>query len=204
MSRRYIILASALILIGLVLVFLPMKQSSKEQDPKDLLVSIVDPSRFLTTDLVTSRIIDQDPSFILVDVRPTAEFESYALPGALNIPLDSILNPEYNDLLHSTVQDIVFYSNSDIISDQAWIISKRLLCKNTFVMKGGLNHWFKTIMLAEPPVQTDPSQDEDLYLFRKAACQYFGGGNKIETPSVEAEAIQIIPKKKKKVVEGGC
>jgi sulfur-carrier protein adenylyltransferase/sulfurtransferase len=204
MSRRYIILAALLVLLGLVLVFLPMKQTKNELDPKGLLVSIEDPSRFLSTDLVTSRLIDQDPSFILVDVRPVSEYESYALPGALNIPLDSLLNPGYRDLLHTEIRDIVFYSNSDILSDQAWNICQRMACKNTYVMEGGLNHWFKTIMMVEPPLQTDPSQAQDLYLFRKAARQYFGGGSQIEAPKVEAEAIKIVPVKKKKAVEGGC
>ena len=89
------------------------------------------------------------------------------------------------------------------LHDQAWVLAKRLGFKGTYVMKGGLNRWMKTIINPDKPSEEEPSTAFATYEFRKGAMMYFTGakaGN-IETSKV---TVPIKRRKKTNVVAGGC
>jgi hypothetical protein len=119
--------------------------------------------------------------------------------------MEQLQNPEWNDYLFQKNMDLVLYSNSDLTADQAWILCTRLGCKNLYVMKGGLNEWYKCIMKPSIPAETAPTEEFDLYSFRLAASQYFGGGT---DANVQAESpkndIKITKQKKRTATAGGC
>jgi rhodanese-related sulfurtransferase len=209
MQKRYIILAFLLIAVAFGLVFLPgLKQ--KEQIPANIFLNkINESSRFLSTDMIAARIINQDPGLLLVDVRDTEEYEKYSLTGAINIPLSDVLDDDWQGYLDQDVQDVVFYSNDDVLSEKAWALCVQLGYPNLYIMKGGLNEWFATIMQPEMPGETDPSEAFDLYAFRKGASMYFGGSSTDVPEEAKAEKEtnkKTIPvrKKVKKEAEGGC
>lgn len=184
---RYIFISIVFIALGLGLVLLPEKAEQNGLRPDLLLLDVNSNDRFLSTDLVASRIIDNDPRLMLVDVRSAEYFDEYSIPGAINIPLfdlayDSVLNS-----LNQSDRDIVFYSNSSLTADQAWILCRKNNLKYIYVMEGGLNKWFNEIMLPQAPQQTESSEAHDLYEFRLGASVFFG----MPAPHVEYQkAIQ--------------
>ena len=89
MERKYTLLAILLVVLALGLVVLPKNNGRKEIDPKVLLDGVVERSRFLSVDQVTHRIIENDPTLMLIDLRPTDQFKAFALPGAINLQPDS-------------------------------------------------------------------------------------------------------------------
>ncbi len=194
----------ALILLSAGMFLLPERNDYHELKPGELLAAANNQSRFLSTDLVASRMIDGDPSLFLIDVRSIYAYEEYSLPRAMSIPLEEILYPEWEEYLEQEGMDIVLFSNGDILADQAWMLLKRADKDNIFIMKGGLNCWFKTIMQPVPPPATAPTEAFDLYQFRKGAAQYFGGGINLTDETPAQEPIKVSRKKKKNVVEGGC
>lgn len=208
MDKRYTLLAILLIIAAAGLLIVPNRPGSKELNPEKMLTAIDDPARFLSTDLVTERIIGGNPSLQLIDVRQPEEFRQYALPGALNIPLDSLLNPEWNDIFGQPGKDRVFYSNDDILADQAWQLCKRKGMERIFVMKGGLNYWFKTIIKGEEPPAWAPTEDFDRYSFRMAARQYFTGNGQTASSAKAQTEPQVkkvkVEKKPAKTSGGGC
>ena len=215
MSKRYIFLAMILLGAAFVLMIIPEKEKSNQVDPELFLVEINDQARFLDTDLIAKRIIDADPSLFLIDVRSLYEYEEYALPGAVNIPVEELLLSQWEDYFSQDAIDVVFYSNSDVYADQAWALCAQLGYENLYVMKGGLNIWFKTIMMPEMPTEGSPSEYFDLYSFRKGASLYFGGSVPDVAVAVEKSAGEsksapaakktvVVKKKVKKQAEGGC
>ena len=85
------------------------------------------------------------------------------------------------------------------------MIGNRLGYKNLYVLKGGLNEWFNTIINPKLPKETDSQKDFELYSFRKAAGMYFGVGvSKTETEKKPIKKVITVKKKKKRVAEGGC
>jgi rhodanese-related sulfurtransferase len=177
MNKNYIFLTVLALLIGFGILLMPEKKADKQIDPLLLLNAVDDPSRFLSPDVVTDRLVKKDPSMMLIDVRSTDQFNSFAIPGAINIPLDSILTESSAEILGNKDIDKVFYSNADLHADQAWILCKRTGYQAIYVLKGGVNLWFSNIVKTDKPAETEAVEVMELYQFRRAACQYFFGNN---------------------------
>ncbi len=207
MNKRYLLLAGIIIALGVGILFMPAKDTAKQPKPELLLAAIDDPSRFLSTDDITDRLVKKNPALILIDVRPESQFKAFSIPGAINIPSDSLLSASALEILNQKEMDKVFYSNADVTSDQAWIICKRLGLQRIYVMQGGVNRWFSTIVKAEKPAETATTKALELYQFRIAACQHFFG-----SPEMAAKTETVAAKKTVNVVKkssggksgGGC
>lgn len=205
MQRKYTILAILMVVMALGLVILPKRKEQKEVEPKALLSSLVEKSRYLSVDLVTHRIIENDPTIMLIDLRPVDQFKLFALPGAVNISPDSLLSKSTLELLNQSGKDKVLYGNSDLISEKAWLIATRNLINRMYVMKGGLNEWYKTIIEETPLNSAASSKELDLVSFRNAARQYFvGSGETAATSEKPKEKVQVIRKEPKASSGGGC
>lgn len=211
MNKRYIILAIIAISLGIGMLLMPDKDpnkySDKKNSPESLLASIDDPSRYLSPDDITDRIIKKDPTLLLIDVRPADQFALFAIPTAINIPIDSLLTEASISMMKQEGKVKVFYSNSGTTSDMAWILAKREGIKEVFVLQDGINTWFKNIVKAEKPAAFEPKEAFDLFNFRIAARQYFYGAS---TKKVEPEITKAPIKKAVKVQKveessgGGC
>jgi rhodanese-related sulfurtransferase len=215
LSFRYVILAFVFIILAGGLVLLPKFEKQEGIQPEKLLADAISPERYITTDELADRIINQDPSFLLIDVRTQEDYQKYALPNAIHIPLDNILSEDVEGYLNQEEYDVIFYSNDNFKADQAWILCKRLDYRNLHVLKGGMNKWFTTIINPEKPTEMMPSSAFELYSFRKAASMYFGVAYPqkvaekkvvIKTTPKVTQPKEVVPKKKKKKmpVEGGC
>lgn len=206
MSKRYILLALLLLGSAFGLTLMPEKADSNQIPAKEFLREIYNPVRYLSTHQIAKRLIDRDPNIFLVDVRTASEYEEYSIPGAFNIPLENILEEEWVDYLSQDGMDVVLYSNGDIYADQAWTLIAQHGINNLYVMSGGVNKWFSTIIQPIEPLETAPSEAFDLYSFEKAASIYFGGSSaNIESSTAPTQKkTVVVRKKKKKAAEGGC
>jgi len=207
MNKKYLLLAGIIIALGIGMLFMPAQKDDKQLKPELLLAAIDDPSRFLTTDDVTDRLVKKDPALLLIDVRSASQFNAFAIPGAINIPVDSLLSSSALELLEQNEKDKVFCSNAGVTSDQAWIIAKRIGMQRIYVMKGGVNHWFNTIVKAKKPADTEPSEAFRQYSFRKAACQFFYGNpetGKFAGKQVRKKENIVVKKSTGKSSGGGC
>jgi len=204
MNKTYIILALVLVVLGAGLFYFQGKPHVKEVQPKALLNDINENTRYVSVDELAERLIDGDPSVQLIDVRDPYDFMDFALPGAENMPLPEMLYEEYIQLLDAYGKDFIFYSNGDIQANQAWTIAHRMEYKNLYVLKGGLNCWFETIIQPKAPAESEPQEAIDLYQFRLGARQFFTGGSATIETATPAEGIEFTRKKKTNVVEGGC
>ncbi|NNL80443.1 MAG: hypothetical protein HKO67_08125 [Flavobacteriaceae bacterium] len=207
-TTSYRILAVVFIIAAAGLVLLPKIQKYQGIDPEKLLSHAISPERYISTDELAEMIIGQDPSFLLIDVRSGMDYEKYALPGAINIPLDSLLSENFEAYLNQEEYDVVLYSNDDFKANQAWLLCNRMDYKNHKVLRGGVNQWFNTIINPKEPAESMPASTFEQYDFRKAASMYFGVAypGKVMETEVPVTPKKVIPvkKKKKMPVEGGC
>jgi len=205
MDRKYTLLAILLIVLALGLVILPKNKEQKEIDPKALLSAITEKSRYLSVDEVTHRIIGNDPTLLLIDLRQTSDFGKFALPGAINVPVDSLLSKSVQEMLIMPGKDKILISNADLVSEKAWLIASRLSVKRIYIMKGGMNEWFSTIIQEKLVNSAASSNELDLVSFRKAAKQYFTGSGEmpVEIPKPK-EKVQVIRKAPEATSGGGC
>jgi rhodanese-related sulfurtransferase len=200
-------LALFIIPLGLILAAVPADTTHPYKlSPEDLLEHVNSGMQYFSPDEVAQMIVSKDPSLLLVDVRSEDEYEKYHLPGAINVPLSSLLEEQWKDYLNQDLRYNVFYSNSTVNANQAWMLTRQLGYQNNYVLQGGLNYWVETILNPTPPESTSPNEEIAKYDFRKGAGQALGGGAAVQTTSSQAAPAlpKIAPRPQKKRVQGGC
>ena len=207
MKARHI-LALILIPLGLIMAAVPQNTTHPYKlSPEEMLEHVNSGMQYFSPDEVVDMIINEDPMLLLIDVRPQDEYEEFHLPGAINIPLSSLLEDQWKDYLNQDIRYNVFYSNSTVNANQAWMLTRQLGYRNNYVLQGGLNYWAETIMDPEAPESTSPDEEIAKYNFRKGASRALGGSAAVETstPQPAPELPKIAPRpQKKQRVQGGC
>lgn len=207
-----VILSIALVSLGLIIAAVPQNTTRPYKISADqLLVEIKNGQQYINPEEVADMLIQADPSIQLIDVRNPDEFNIFSLPGAINIPIESILLKENEDILNQDIKTNVFYSNGTLQANEAWMITRQLGFKNNYVLMGGLNYWVESIINPNKPNASSPNEELARYNFRLAAGKALGAG-KVEDISTEnssdknalTPSIPKIEKKKKKPVAGGC
>lgn len=193
MKKKEILFLIVLLIGAIWLAFLPNKRRDYKELSPDELIYKTSLNHYFTTDDVAQMMIKQEPLLLLVDIRTEDQFNEYALPGAINIPFDSLLNDHSKHYVDQKVYNVVFYSNGSSLADQAWFILTRLGFENIYVMKGGLNLWIETILRPIKPADYAPPHEFDIYNFRLAASKHFGGGETVENSSSAPAPVIDIP-----------
>ena len=209
-KRSYQILALILIALAGGLLLIPKHPKHEGISPELFAKNILSTERYITSDQLADRIINQDPALLLIDTRSLEAYQSFSLPNAVHIPLSEIFSDELNPYLDQNIYDIILFSNDNFNAEQAWMLCNRMDYQRLYILDGGLNTWFSTIIEPIPPKETMPQEAFELYSFRRAAGKYFGVANdtvEVEVKPVRKAAPKKVvtkPKKKKRVPEGGC
>lgn len=200
-------LALIVVPLGMIMAAIPQNTTHPYKlTPQELLETVNSGMQYFSPEEIAEMIINQDPTLLLIDVRSEDEYEKFHLPGAINIPLSSLLEEQWKDYLHQDLRFNVFYSNSTVNADQAWMLTRQLGYENNYVLQGGLNYWVETIMNPSPPLSTNPNEEIARYDFRKGAGMALGGGATVESSTTQPapELPNIAPRPQKKRVQGGC
>lgn len=202
-----LLLALVIIPLGLIIAMVPENTTKPYMiTTEQLLQEVAAGSQFVSPDEIAAMIIEKNPSLQLIDTRNPDEFNSYSLPGAVNIPISDILSPEHKHILDQDIRINVFYSNGSVEADQAWMLTRQLGYENNYVLQGGLNYWMEAIVDPSPPSRISPNEEFARYDFRKAAGQALGGGTiERSTEAPPPPALPAIrPRERTTVVQGGC
>lgn len=202
-----VLIAAVLIPLGLIIAAVPYNTTKPYKLTADqLLNEVISETQFISADDIAQMIIEKNPTLQLIDVRSQTEYEKYSLPGAINIPLEDILNNDWVPYLDQDVKINVFYSNGTVKANQSWMITRQIGYKNNYVMQGGLNYWMEAIVNPNPPSSLSPNEEFAKYEFRKGASQALGGVELIQSTEDKTKPIlpPIRPKEKKQMVQGGC
>jgi len=169
-----ITILAILLLGGFGALFLPnTKALTQVIHKKELLYEANKDGRYISTDEVAQAIIEKDPSYIFIDLRSPKEYAKFTIEGAINIPSDEILKEKNLDYFDQEIYTTVLFSNGSSKADLAWTRLRSFDFQGNRVMKGGLNEWYTTIINPQKPKDSESSQAQDLYLFRKGASYYF-------------------------------
>ncbi len=163
-----------LISLGFILALLPLSANkSFLARPVKLLTEVMDENKYLTVDQVARLIVSEDSALQIIDLRSPEEFSSINIPGSLNIPYERILENEYDGYLNNGNTRKIFYSNGDYYSNYAMVIACGLNYSNVFVMKGGLNEWYNTIMNSQFKGNRISARENALFETRTKARRLF-------------------------------
>jgi rhodanese-related sulfurtransferase len=188
---------------GLILAFLPNQSGTTLRlKPSRLIEKSLDANHSFTVDQVARFINTEDSTILLVDVRKPSEYMKCNIPGSINIPFADLLNPDWEGWINQKKQRIVYYSNGETESSIAWAIATGMGFKNSFTMKGGLNEWFKTVMLTRFEGETITPRENALFENRYKARRMFIDMNSLPD-SLKLKYLETRRLKRERL-DGGC
>jgi rhodanese-related sulfurtransferase len=193
----------ALLCFGLLLAILPLSSGrSFIVKPQKLLPELLSEDTWLSVDQVARFVVSEDNTVQIIDLRSPEEFRIMNIPGSVNVPYSELLNSDPGTYLKVGANTNIFYSNGDINSNSALAIAKGLNYKNTFVMKGGLNEWFNTVMNSSFSGDKISARENALYETRTRAKKMFIEMNSMPD-SLKLKFIEAKHLARKKL-DGGC
>jgi rhodanese-related sulfurtransferase len=192
-----------LLCLGFILALLPLSASrSFTARPTKLLSEIVDNKSYFTVDQVARFVVSEDDSVRIIDLRSPEEFKTMNIPGSVNIPYKKFLDTDPGNYLSNQSIKNIFYSNGDFDSNYALVISKGLKYNNVYVMKGGLNEWFRTIMNSSFTGDRISARENAIFEVRTKAKKLFTEINSLPD-SLKLKFIESKQLEAKKL-DGGC
>lgn len=205
MNAKVAFLIFILPLAVIAAVFTGGEKEQIEKKYDKLLEDINTETAIKTTDEVADLLVKEDPSVMLIDVRSKDDYDKWHLKGAKNIPLNNLYSEESLDNFGLLGVNYILYSNGTVDAQSAWIMLRLKDFKNIFVMQGGANHWYETILKPVPPANVEDDEEVAKYDFRKAASQYFTGSKvKEDDVATPTPPVKIKRKTEKKRASGGC
>ena|SRR5450759_4300206 len=192
-----------LLCLGILLALLPLSGSSTlTLKPKELLSQVLNDKTSLTVDQAARFLISEDSSVQFIDLRSPEEFKAVNIPGSINIPYRELLGNYPGSILNNGKTWNIFYSNGDFDSNYALAVARGLNLKNTFVMTGGLNEWFNTVMNSNFTGEKISARENALFETRTRAKKMFTEMNSLPD-SLKLKFIQSKHIAAKKL-DGGC
>jgi len=192
-----------LLCLGIILALLPLSGSrSFTVRPQKLLSEVLDNSTYLTVDQVAGFIISEDSSVQVIDLRTPDEYRMANIPGSINIPYDKLLEIDPGSISNNGKTRNIFYSDGDFNSNFALAIARGLNIRNTYVMKGGMNEWFNTVMNSSFTGERISARENALFETRTRAKKMFTEMNSmpdsLKLKFIESKHIAA------KKLDGGC
>ena len=192
-----------LMCLGIILALLPLTGSrSFMVKPQKVLAEALDEKSWFTVDQVARFVTSEDTSVLLIDLRSPAEFSELNIPGSVNIPYGQFIDIAPGTIPGTGNMKNILYSNGDIDANNAYVIAKGLKINNIYVMKGGLNEWFNTVINSRFTGERISARENALYENRKKAAIMFSEINSLPDSLKRRyyEARHVAAKK----LDGGC
>jgi len=195
--------SALLVAIGFLLAFLPdQKNTGFRLNPSRLNFLAASDTLSFSADQVARFINSEDSTIRLIDVRDPSEYRECRIPGSVNIPLEKFSDKTLLSFLNSDKVKNVFYSNGDQFSSVAWTIATGLGYKNTYLMKGGLNEWYDTVMNTHFSGERISAKENLIFENRFKARRLFNEFNSLpDSLKVKLFASKQAARKK---LDGGC
>ncbi|MDD2307364.1 MAG: rhodanese-like domain-containing protein [Prolixibacteraceae bacterium] len=189
--------------VGIILAFLPFDAAQTFQlKSNELLARSASDSMYISVDQVARAVNSEDSTVQIIDVRSAAQFRACNIPSSINIPFDDLQNPMWEATLNQKKVKNILYGNGDQTASYAWTIVTGLGYPNNYVMKGGLNEWFRTVMLSqysgEKITPAENARFENRLNARKAFTQINSLPDSLKTKFFNAKRLN------QSKLDGGC
>jgi len=201
-SIRFQVSAILVLLAGVIILLPDARQSSGELNVPGMLEAMNEPGQFLSVDQVARMVVYEDTSIQLVDVRDPAAYRAVHIPGAINIPVSDILNPDWSGYLNDPVVKPVFYSNGNTMASEAWMLCTQKGYTGSLIMTGGMNEWYRVVMESTFTGGRISAADNATFEVRYRARDFFNRMNSM--PDSMKTAFLEVKRKKEEELVGGC
>ena len=192
-----------LIALGVLLLMLPGSGVySFTEKPAKMVSSVIKDDPYFSVDQVAGFVVNEDSTVQLIDLRKRSEFESFNIPGAINVPFDEFFKMHPETWLYDNTIRYIFYSNDDTNSSYALVLARGLGYNNCYAMKGGLNDWFEKVMNSKFSGKRISPRENALFETRLRARRFFTEINSLPD-SLKLKYAES-RRQAEKELDGGC
>jgi rhodanese-related sulfurtransferase len=192
--------AAGALLLGVLLLRLPDRKTQLLAQVGDAEYQRTHAARYMDAEELAFRLLDRDPKLLIVDVRPTREFERMPLPASVNVAVPELFGREWAPVLGRRHATRVFVDEDGGEALRGALLAERLGYDDVRVLRGGLAGLRRTILEATDEPSTA------LLTPAEADARRFHAEVRAELPRLVAEARgqSSRPKPLVKAIKGGC
>ena len=147
----------------------PYRANHATVDVERLAAAVAHEEDHVTAVELAEWIRGRKPGLRVIDLRPAVEFETYHVPRAERIALESLGSTPFR-----ATETIVLISGGGAHAAQAWVLLQALGHKQVFFLRGGLQEWIDDVM--NPTILASASP-RAMAEFKRVGeiSRYFGG-----------------------------
>ncbi|MFA5814221.1 MAG: rhodanese-like domain-containing protein [Bacteroidales bacterium] len=192
-----------LLSLGLILAILPSPAKRILKAKPERLVSLLnDEKSWFTADQVARFVVSGDINVRIIDLRPESEFRKMTIPGSVNIPYNEFIKKNPASFLAAGDVKNILCSDVEQEAANAFILAKGLNFKNTYILKGSVNEWVKTVMNNSFSGDKITARENALFETRTRASKMYTDFNNMPDSLKQKffESRRLATKK----LDGGC
>ena len=144
MKRPYLItLGIVVVILAAGLIFASVSASKKfkfENSAESIHAELIEASHFMDPQTASKLISAKDGKYVFVDIRNPREYDNFHIDGAVNVPMQRVLDDEYVQYLKDD-RVKVLYSEESIDADQIRLLLTQYGYENLMVLQGGAKYW---------------------------------------------------------------
>lgn len=157
--------------------------------------SMIEPGKFAEI------LYNNDSLYRFIDLRSPHDFIKGHLPGALNIPIHTLLDKEVQDILNQDTYINVLYYSDHCGACGPWMLLTQMGYKNNKLLLGGYDFVKPNVMDEFKPMSGEFLNEKPKYDF----AQLLNSGTVASETTAKNERKPVVMKKKaSKTEEGGC
>lgn len=165
MKRPYIkVLGLLVVVMAIGLVFASLKTSKKYKFSKSAITlhqELVSGSHLMDPATALELMQKNDEKYIFIDIRNPREYDNFHIEGAINIPMQTVLDDEYIPYLKNS-KTKVLYSNENLEADQVRLLLTQYGYDKLMVLQGGAMYWKENMLSTDVFESKGEYNDEKL------------------------------------------
>jgi len=149
MKSPYLItLGIVMVVLATVLVLTSIQTSKKykfKRSAESIHAELLEEKHMMAPNTAKDLISKGDNNYIFVDIRNPREYANSHIEGAVNVPMQLVLDEDYMPYLKND-QIKVLYSEESIEADQVRLLLTQYGYKNLMVLQGGAKYWRENML----------------------------------------------------------
>jgi len=196
--RRNIIIGIIPILAIGVLSFTPSRQEHIQQQIREAREQQKCVFKEMAADKLAFELVSNNFAINLIDVRDKTKYDAYHIPLAINIPVDSMMNRQWNEYFTQEHNINVFYADIDTTAKKACLLARFLGKSENYILHESTGEFRDMFYNITAPSSDALKEEISVYHFRaKAASDLLDLEN-----ALKKFALPV--KKEIRKIQGGC
>jgi len=152
----------------------------------------------IAADKLAFELISNNFAINLIDVRNKARYDAYHIPLAINIPIDSMMNRQWNEYFTQEHNVNVFYADVDTTAKKACLLARFLGKSENYILHESTDEFRDMFYNITAPSPDALKEEISVYHFRaKAAADLLDLENALKK-------FTLPVKKEIRKIQGGC